>query len=428
MKPLLTWSFATRRTVMFSPIVAMSSCSRSLIVVFEPGKCAASSASTVPSPISASFAASRAKAWNWSFLATKSVSEFTSTTAAMWPEDSTAISPSAAMRPAFFAALARPFLRSQSTAASRSPLVSLRAFLQSIMPAPVFSRRSFTIAAVTFAMAVPSFFSWRGPGARERTPGRRPGSSAPLRTAPGQGLDGVDCGAGLGDPAVPVDAAVELEIGVDLLHVLGLHRGELPVMVDAGVVELLLELRPDPVELGQVVRSAARGGEKLELLDRLGLSGRGLVGVRRKLLHRRRLGGADIDPELAMTARDAVDRRAGDEVAIERDRTPSVVIRRHREGDPLRVAVGVDDGGDRDVQALGLFDRERFLVGFDHEQEVGGAAHVLDAAERLLELLLLAGEHEALFLGEAGAANAERLVELAQARDRARDGLPVGQH
>ncbi|MBL6432049.1 MAG: hypothetical protein HPM95_16670 [Alphaproteobacteria bacterium] len=39
-------------------------------------------------------------------------------------------------------------VRSQSTAASMSPLFSARAALQSIMPTPVFSRSSFTIAAV----------------------------------------------------------------------------------------------------------------------------------------------------------------------------------------------------------------------------------------------------------------------------------------
>src|SRR5947209_2934624 len=62
------------------------------------------------------------------------------------------MSPSAAMRPAFFAAFASPFLRSQSTANSRLPLVSVRAALQSIIPAPVFSRSSFTICEVTLAI------------------------------------------------------------------------------------------------------------------------------------------------------------------------------------------------------------------------------------------------------------------------------------
>src|SRR6185312_14084393 len=52
------------------------------------------------------------------------------------------------MRPAFLAAWARPFLRSASTAVSMLPFASLRAFLQSIIPAPVRSRSSLTIWAV----------------------------------------------------------------------------------------------------------------------------------------------------------------------------------------------------------------------------------------------------------------------------------------
>ena len=428
MKPSPTESLATRRSVMFSPIVAMSSCRRSFTVVFAPGKCAASSASMVPSPMSAIFAASRAKAWNWSLRATKSVSELTSRTVAVRPEDSTAIRPSAATRPAFFAALARPFLRSQSTAPSTSPAVSLSAALQSIMPAPVLSRSSFTIAAVTFAMAVPSDLMGRpalgrAPGRRWFSPARRPG------TAPDPTQAASIERAGLGDPAVTVDAAVQLQLRVELRRVLGLHRRKLPVVEDAGIVELARELRADAVELGQVVRRAARRGEELELLDLF----RRHVRVRRDVLDDRRLGGADVEPELAMAARDAVDGGAGDEVAIERDGAPGVVVRRHREGDAIRVRVRVDDRRDRDAEALGLLDRELLLVGVDHEQEVGGAAHVLDAAERLVELLLLAGEHQALLLGEAAArarrpAGTERLVELAQPRDRGRDRLPVGQH
>ena len=63
----------------------------------------------------------RTKAWNSSLRATKSVSELTSTTAPAVPRVATPTSPSAATRPAFFAAAARPFVRSQSTAASMSP-------------------------------------------------------------------------------------------------------------------------------------------------------------------------------------------------------------------------------------------------------------------------------------------------------------------
>ena len=52
--------------------------------------------------------------------------------------------PSVASRPPSFAAPAMPFSRRQVTAASTSPLVSWSAFLQSIMPAPVRSRRALT--------------------------------------------------------------------------------------------------------------------------------------------------------------------------------------------------------------------------------------------------------------------------------------------
>ena len=68
--------------------------------------------------------------------------------------DATPTSPSAVTRPDFLAAADRPFLRSQSIACSTSPPVWPSAFLQSIMPAPVFSRRSFTRAAVISAISI----------------------------------------------------------------------------------------------------------------------------------------------------------------------------------------------------------------------------------------------------------------------------------
>merc|ERR1719313_2497330 len=59
--------------------------------------------------------------------------------------------PSLAARLAFFSADARPFFRRNSVAASMSPPFSTRAFLQSIIPAPVASRRLFTVFASTAA-------------------------------------------------------------------------------------------------------------------------------------------------------------------------------------------------------------------------------------------------------------------------------------
>lgn len=82
-------------------------------------------------------AISPATAWNFSPLATKSVSHFSST---MTPEvlssatrETTA--PFSAERPSRLATPFWPLIRSASTALSTSPSASSRAFLQSIMPA-----------------------------------------------------------------------------------------------------------------------------------------------------------------------------------------------------------------------------------------------------------------------------------------------------
>ena len=87
---------------------------------------------------------------------------------------------------------------------------------------------------------------------------------------------------------------------------------------------------------------------------------------------------------------------------------------------PSGSRVGVEDRHDRDAELARLLDRDRFLVGVDDEQHVGHAAHLLDAAQRALELVALARQVELLLLGEAAATSPfEALVELAQALDRA---------
>src|SRR5258708_13949888 len=89
-----------------------------------------------------------------SFLATKSVSQLTSTNTptfpCRWMYEATI--PSFAERDAFFEALAIPFFRNRSSAFSRSPSVSTSAFLQSIMPALAFSRSCLTSAGFTSAI------------------------------------------------------------------------------------------------------------------------------------------------------------------------------------------------------------------------------------------------------------------------------------
>ena len=135
---------------MFSPMVAIASLIAVSTVTLPT--LAALIFSTSPPTSSATWAIILTRPWNCSLRATKSVSELTSTTTPLVPLMTDPIRPSAATRPAFLAALERPFLRSQSWAACMSPAVSVSAALQSIMPAPVDSRRSLTIAAVIVAI------------------------------------------------------------------------------------------------------------------------------------------------------------------------------------------------------------------------------------------------------------------------------------
>src|ERR1700694_4690562 len=152
------------------------------------------------------------------------------------------------------------------------------------------------------------------------------------------------------------------------------------------------------------------------------------TGSRRSPPEDRIFARAAFGAELALRPRDAVDRRLGHEIAIERDRPRRIVVAGHRKVDAIRVAIGVDHRGDRNAEAARFVDRDVLLVGVDHEHEIGQAAHVPDAAERPIELLLLAGEREPLLLGvDLGLAGAEHLVELAQPMNRTRDRLPVRQ-
>ena len=64
-----------------------------------------------------------------------------------------------------------------------------------------------------------------------------------------------------------------------------------------------------------------------------------------------------------------------------------VVVARDHVVDAVRVAVRVDQADDRDPQALGLAHGDRLGLEVDHEQRVGHALHVLDAAEVRPQLL-----------------------------------------
>ena len=97
----------------------------------------------------------RAKARKSSFLATKSVSLLTSTSAPSFASSAihSATTPSAATRVAALLALLPSFTRRISSARARSPAASASAFLHSIIGASVFSRSSLTMLAVIAVIA-----------------------------------------------------------------------------------------------------------------------------------------------------------------------------------------------------------------------------------------------------------------------------------
>ena len=101
------------------------------------------------------------------FFATKSVSALTSMTTPILPQSETFANatPSAAILLAFLTEAARPFSRRSSVAFSMSPFASASAFLQSIMPQPVFALS----VATSFAVKLIFYFSFRFNWGRGKT-------------------------------------------------------------------------------------------------------------------------------------------------------------------------------------------------------------------------------------------------------------------
>src|SRR5262245_29061650 len=398
MTPFATESDEARRSDMFSPILAMVSPMASASVI-SPTLAALIFSTSVPT-FSATFAIILTRPWNRSLRATKSVSEFTSTTTPLDPSTATPMRPSAAMRPAFLAALASPRLRSKSTACSISPPVSCSAVLQSIMPAPVRSRSSLTICAVMLAISkIPCPLRVRqhkrcfeSHSSEQHALGcvARLTVTRPARTKPG--MTALLCAQlfRLRDPAF--HPAGQSNFLADLAGSVGAEPCNLPIVEDPEIVELLLDGGRYMVKFREIVGDAARAGQHLVA---------GPLGGRGQLFHDRFGRGARVDPEFALRARYAVDCCFRREIAIKRDGATGVIIAGHDEGDAVGVAVGVDHGGDWQTQTPRLLNRDVLLVGIDHEQQVGKTAHVLDAAERSVELVALALQRQALFLGVA---------------------------
>ena len=167
-----------------------------------------------------------------------------------------------------------------------------------------------------------------------------------------------------------------------------------------------------------------------------GLDG-GLLGVAAQQLALplgQRLLGADVGALGAGLGAGAGDQALGDGVGDhagqQADGADGVVVARDREVDQVGVAVGVEDADDRDPQLAGLLDGEVLLVGVDDPDGGRRAAHLADAAERLVELVALAAHLQQLLLGAAAAGDVVEvdLVELLEAVDPLVHGLEVGEH
>src|SRR5699024_7352585 len=93
-------------------------------------------------------------------------------------------------------------------------------------------------------------------------------------------------------------------------------------------------------------------------------------------------------------------------------------------------AAGVDDADDLDAELLGLTDGEVLLLRVDDPDGRRGALHIADAAEGLLQLVLLAAKDEQLLLRVRGACHVVEvdLFEFLQAAQTPGDGLEVREH
>src|SRR5699024_2568258 len=120
----------------------------------------------------------------------------------------------------------------------------------------------------------------------------------------------------------------------------------------------------------------------------------------------------------------------GDDGGQQVCRTDRVVVARNRVLDLVRVAVGVQDGDNRDAQLLRLGDSDVLLVGVNDPHCRRDLGHVGDAAQDTLQLLALAVQKEDLLLGAAlvavlGCVHSLQFLHTGQALG---GGLEVGEH
>ena len=172
-------------------------------------------------------------------------------------------------------------------------------------------------------------------------------------------------------------------------------------MEHADAIQLLFQTRIDPRDQLEVIGFAAW------CLDAFELGGGRDLG---EFLELWSFSSANVDACGTLAAANTVDCGPRDQITIQGDCTARVVVARDRIIDAVGITIGVDDGNDRNPKLLGFGHRNRFLVRVDHEQHVGCAAHVLDPAQRLVQLLSLTGEVQEFLFRAALAFTFENLL------------------
>src|SRR5262245_46501929 len=224
------------------------------------------------------------------------------------------MSPSFALRPAFFWALASPRLRRIVVASSKSPLASVSAFLHSIIPAPVWSRSFFTSAALIAVGIV----VLQGAGRPEGRPLRTKKGDRTKKKAPGSREPAPRNANPNPEPRTPNP------------------EPRTPVLRGRGLRLAARALR-------------ARGAARIRVLRIAVVVVARVFGVDR-LLH--------------VAARD---HGVGDARREEPDRAQRVVVARNHEVDFVRIAVGVDDADHRNLQLARLVDGNLLFLRVDDE-------------------------------------------------------------
>ena len=127
---------------------------------------------------------------------------------------------------------------------------------------------------------------------------------------------------------------------------------------------------------------------------------------------------------------EALGHGVGDHAGQQRDGTNGVVVTRDREGDLVRVAVGVQDRDDRDTELLRLVNGQVFLLGVNDPHQRGSLGQVADTAQGALQLFLLAAQQQQFLLGvlRTGDVVEVDLFQFLHAIDALGNGGEVGEH